>query len=81
VPLPMVAEDIGWTPQRVSQLRSEMASEMFLAAAQSPAGAQQAPGGRLRLSGRAKDSGADRTGRPAGSRDADGDGVVGEWRG
>jgi hypothetical protein len=38
VPMPMVAEDIGWTPQRVSQLRSEMASDAFLAAVQSPSG-------------------------------------------
>jgi hypothetical protein len=40
-PLSMLAEEIGWTPQRVSQLRAELASESFLAAARAP---QQAPG-------------------------------------
>jgi hypothetical protein len=41
-PLPMLAEEIGWTPQRVAQLRAEQASDAFLAAARAP----QAPGGR-----------------------------------
>lgn len=31
VPLPMVAEEVGWSPQRVSQLRSELASAEILA--------------------------------------------------
>lgn len=44
VPLPMVAEEIGWTPQRVSQLRSEMASDAFLSAA-SGSTAPRAPEG------------------------------------
>lgn len=30
VPLPMVAEEVGWSPQRVSQLRSEIASSAVL---------------------------------------------------
>jgi hypothetical protein len=46
IPLPMVAEDIGWTPQRVSQLRSEQASAAFLAAAQQPPAAQPARPGQ-----------------------------------
>jgi len=36
VPLPMVVEEIGWTPQRVNQLRSEQAAEAFMAAAVAP---------------------------------------------
>lgn len=42
VPLPMVVEEIGWTPQRVSQLRAEMATEAFMAAANAPEQPQQA---------------------------------------
>jgi hypothetical protein len=37
VPLPMVAEQVGWSPQLVSQLRAELASAAFLAAATAPA--------------------------------------------
>lgn len=33
VPLPMVVEEIGWTPQRVAQLRTEQTSQTFLDAA------------------------------------------------
>jgi hypothetical protein len=36
VPLPMIAEEIGWSPQRVAQLRTEMASETFLASLSAP---------------------------------------------
>lgn len=36
VPLPMVVEEIGWTPQRVVQLRAEMASSSFLASLSAP---------------------------------------------
>lgn len=44
VPLTMVAEEIGWTPQRVSQLRSEMAADAFLTAANDfTAGSNQGP--------------------------------------
>jgi hypothetical protein len=39
-PLTMLAEEIGWTPQRVSQLRAEQAADAFLTAARAP---QQAP--------------------------------------
>ncbi len=31
VPLPMAVEEVGWSPQRVAQLRAEMASEQFQA--------------------------------------------------
>lgn len=36
VPLPMVAEEIGWSPQRVAQLRAELAASTFLAALAAP---------------------------------------------
>lgn len=35
-PLPMIAEEIGWSPQRVDALRSELAAAAFLAAASAP---------------------------------------------
>lgn len=44
VPLPMVAEEVGWSPQRVDQLRAEMATNAFLAAATAPQPAAPAPG-------------------------------------
>lgn len=45
IPLPMVAEEIGWSPQRVDQLRSEMATNAFLAAATAtPTPAGSGPG-------------------------------------
>lgn len=47
VPLPMVAEEVGWSPQRVDQLRAEMATNAFLAAATAPPApptGQQQPG-------------------------------------
>jgi hypothetical protein len=36
IPVPMVAEEIGWSPQRVDQLRAELATNAFLAAATGP---------------------------------------------
>ncbi len=36
VPLPIVAEKVGWTPQEVAQLRSEMASAAFLQSLTAP---------------------------------------------
>ncbi|HEY9417873.1 MAG TPA: phage portal protein [Pseudonocardia sp.] len=36
VPLPMIAEEIGWSPQRVSQLRTEMASAAFIQSLSAP---------------------------------------------
>lgn len=30
MPLPMIAEEMGWSPQRVAQLRTEIASQSFL---------------------------------------------------
>ena len=36
IPLPMVAEEVGWSPQRVDQLRAELATNAFLAAATAP---------------------------------------------
>jgi hypothetical protein len=35
-PLPMLAEEIGWTPQRVAELRAEQVSDAFLTAARTP---------------------------------------------
>lgn len=35
-PLPMIAEEIGWSPQRVQQLRSELASSAFLSSLSAP---------------------------------------------
>lgn len=35
-PLTMVAEEIGWSPQRVDQLRSELAADTFMAALNAP---------------------------------------------
>jgi hypothetical protein len=35
-PLPMIAEEIGWSPQRVQQLRSELASSAFLTSLSAP---------------------------------------------
>jgi Phage portal protein, SPP1 Gp6-like len=46
VPLTMLAEEIGWTPQRVVQLRAELASDAFLAAARAPQAAPQQPAAR-----------------------------------
>jgi hypothetical protein len=37
VPLPMVAEEVGWSPQRVSALRAELAAEQFQALLAAPA--------------------------------------------
>lgn len=36
IPLPMVAEEVGWSPQRVDQLRAELATAAFLSAATAP---------------------------------------------
>lgn len=36
VPLPMIVEEIGWSPQRVAQLRAEMASSAFLNSLSAP---------------------------------------------
>jgi hypothetical protein len=47
VPLSMVAEDIGWTPQRVAQLRAEQATDAFIAAANAPAAAPARPPARV----------------------------------
>jgi hypothetical protein len=41
VPLPMVAEEVGWSPQRVSALRAELAAEQFQALLAAPAAADQ----------------------------------------
>ncbi|MGH3994578.1 MAG: hypothetical protein ACRDSN_19225, partial [Pseudonocardiaceae bacterium] len=41
IPLPMVAEEIGWSPQRVDQLRAEIATNAFLTAAVEPPPAGQ----------------------------------------
>ncbi len=43
VPLPMVAEEIGWTPQRVAQLRAEQATDAFLSAVNAPPRGAQGP--------------------------------------
>lgn len=47
VPLPMAVEEIGWSPQRVAQLRAELATEdmraSVLAAAQVPTAGQGVP--------------------------------------
>lgn len=72
VPLPMLAEEIGWTPQRVSQLRAEMASEAFLT------GLTGAPTGQA--AGRGSVRRADGAVRIGGRGDADGDGIVNEWQ-
>ena len=46
-PLPMVAEEIGWSPQRVEQLRGEMAAQAFQQAlAQAAAAPQQGQAGQ-----------------------------------
>lgn len=45
VPLTMVAEEVGWTPQRVAQLRSEMASATFLQSLAAPRSPQTPPPG------------------------------------
>jgi hypothetical protein len=36
VPLPMAAEEVGWSPQRVEALRTEMAAEAFRQAIMQP---------------------------------------------
>lgn len=43
VPLPMAAEEVGWSPQRVAALRSEMAADAFRQALLQPQAAQQKP--------------------------------------
>ena len=56
MPLPMVAEEIGWTPQRVEQLRAELAEAAFRAASRrthpgpgrSPAGRHRHPSAQAR---------------------------------
>jgi hypothetical protein len=45
VPLPMIAEEIGWSPQRVAQLRAEMASATFLESLGAPRPSQAPPAG------------------------------------
>lgn len=46
IPVTMVAEEIGWSPQRVQQLRAELAAESLRAAlATPPAGAARPPTG------------------------------------
>jgi hypothetical protein len=37
IPLPMVAEEVGWSPQRVSALRAELAAQQFQALLAAPA--------------------------------------------
>lgn len=44
IPLPMVAEEVGWSPQRVDQLRAELATNAFLAAATAPVPGETPPG-------------------------------------
>lgn len=45
IPVPMIAEEIGWSPQRVAELKTEMASAAFQAAlAASVAAPAQGPG-------------------------------------
>lgn len=44
-PLPMVAEEIGWSPQRVQQLRTELASSTFLASLSAPRTSPTSPAG------------------------------------
>lgn len=49
IPTPMIAEDIGWSPQRVQELRTEMAAAAFQAALAAAAAAPQpAPAGQSR---------------------------------
>lgn len=36
VPLPMIAEEIGWSPQRVNELRAALAAETFLSSLSAP---------------------------------------------
>lgn len=43
IPLPMSVEEVGWSPQRVSQLRSERAAEMALMSLAAPAPQPAAP--------------------------------------
>ena len=43
IPLPMVAEEIGWSPQRVAELRTEMAAQAFQQALAAAAAAPQQP--------------------------------------
>lgn len=51
VPLSMICEEVGWSPERVEQLRSEMAAQTFLAAATAatdrgdPGAVRRVPGG------------------------------------
>jgi hypothetical protein len=43
VPLPMAVEEVGWSPQRVAQLRSERAAEMALLSLAAPVAQPAAP--------------------------------------
>jgi hypothetical protein len=47
VPLPMVTEEIGWSPQRVEQLRAEKAADAFMAALAAPPAAAESPNGAV----------------------------------
>lgn len=69
VPLPMVMEDVGWSPQRVSQLRTELAQQMLqraFAAAQQPQPSAPNGGGPAAAPPRAGAAGANGS-APAGS--------------
>jgi hypothetical protein len=44
VPLPMVVEEVGWSPQRVSQLRTELAQQAFQQALLNDQATPPAPG-------------------------------------
>lgn len=49
IPLPMIVEEVGWSPQRVDQLRAELAQEAFMAALAQEQQAQTPDRGRREL--------------------------------